>query len=126
MNPYLPQKSENLRPNSSNSIENATPSSSTSPLAFSTPPPPRGNFHLQLDIDQNFRRRFQHPQLSKFFLIKLQVTTIFDTKIIFQYTDQPLRANTLSLRNSSHSDHNFPSLSQSWNLSYPLNIIFNY
>ena len=25
LNPYLPQKSENLRPHSSNSIENATP-----------------------------------------------------------------------------------------------------
>ena len=26
LNPYLPQKSENLRPHSSNSLENATPS----------------------------------------------------------------------------------------------------
>ena len=25
LNPYLPQKSENLRPHSSNSVENATP-----------------------------------------------------------------------------------------------------
>ena len=33
LNPSLLQKSENLRPHSSKSIENATPSSSTSPLA---------------------------------------------------------------------------------------------
>ena len=49
LNPYLPQKSENLRPHSSqSSCENATPSSGTSPLASCkglspppTPPSPR-------------------------------------------------------------------------------------
>ena len=39
-----PQKSENARPHSSNSLENATPSSGTSPLASykeePSPPPP--------------------------------------------------------------------------------------
>ena len=42
-----PQQSENVRPHSSNSIENATPSSGTSPLAFYQevpPPPPPGHF----------------------------------------------------------------------------------
>ena len=43
LNPYLPQKSENLRPHlSQSSRENATPSTSTSLLAFckGVPPPP--------------------------------------------------------------------------------------
>ena len=86
LNLYLPQKSENLRSHSSNSIENATPSSGRSPLASCKGVPP-GNFHLPLDIDQNFQRRFQHHNSAFFLLIKLQVTTIFVTKI---YTDEPL------------------------------------
>ena len=86
LNIYLPQKSENLRSHSSNSIDNATPSSGRSPLASCKGVPP-GNFHLQLDIDQNFQRRFQHHNSAFFLLIKLQVTTIFVTKI---YTDEPL------------------------------------
>ena len=41
---FLPQKSENVQPHSSNSIENATPSSGTSPLVSykEVPPPPPG------------------------------------------------------------------------------------
>ena len=41
LNPYLPQKSENLRPHSSqSSCENATPSSGKSPLASCKGEPP--------------------------------------------------------------------------------------
>ena len=42
LNPYLPPKSANLRPHSSNFIENATLSSGTSPLTSckGVPPPP--------------------------------------------------------------------------------------
>ena len=51
LNPYLLQKSENLRPHSSNSIENATPSSGTSLLASCKgvlPPPGRKPFDTLL------------------------------------------------------------------------------
>ena len=45
LNPYLPPKSENLRPHPSNSIENETPSSGKSPLATCKGvPPPRGGY----------------------------------------------------------------------------------
>ena len=88
------------------------------PLVMEHHPLPLGNFYLQLDIDQNFQQRFQHPQLSIFFFsLSLQVTTI----------PTSLRVQTpCHYRAPSKSDHNFPSLSQCWNLSYPLNIIFNY
>ena len=88
LNPYLPPKSENWRPHYSHSSwENATPSSDTSPLASceGVPPTPR-NFHLQLDIDQTSSGDFGIHNSTFFLLIKLQVTTIFVTKIIFQYT----------------------------------------
>ena len=61
LDPYLPPKSENsLTP-----VKKMQPASNTSPLASceGVPPPPPllGNFHLQLDIDQNFQQRFGHP-----------------------------------------------------------------
>ena len=48
LNPYLPPKSENLQPHSSNSIENSTPSSGTSLLASckGVPPPPPAHLLL--------------------------------------------------------------------------------
>ena len=114
LDPYLPPKSENLRPHYSHSSwENATPSTNTctSPLASceGVPPTPR-NFHLQLDIDQTSSGDFGIHNSTFFLLIKLQVTTIFVTKIIFQYTDEPPHANTLSLPNSSQT---WPQFSQS-------------
>ena len=130
LDPYLPPKSENLRPNYSHSSwENATPSTNTctSPLASceGVPPTPR-NFHLQLDIDQTSSGDFGIHNSTFFLLIKLQVTTIFVTKIIFQYTTSLRMQTPCHYRTPPKRDHNFPSLSQSWNLSYPLNIIFNY
>ena len=120
LNPYLPQKSKNLRSHSSNSIENTTPSSSTSPLAScnGAPPPPPGKFlpvaghwpKLPAEISASTTQHF-------FFSLSLQVTTI----------PTNLRVQTpCHYRTPSKTDHNFPSLSQCWNLSYPLNIIFNY
>ena len=47
---FLPQKSENVRPHSNNSIDNATPSSGTSPLAsYKEVPPPPGLIHVVIN-----------------------------------------------------------------------------
>ena len=65
LNPYLPQKSENLRPHSSKLIEmqphysqssreNVAPSSSTSPLASCEGVPPPPGILAQFVLDLNF------------------------------------------------------------------------
>ena len=121
LDPFLPQTSENLRPHYSHSSwENATPSSNTSPLASceGVPPPPLSEtFTCSWTSTKTSSGDFGIHNSTFFLLIKLQVTTIFVTKIIFQYTDEPLHANTMSLLNSSKK---WPQFSQSKPKSEPL------
>ena len=109
--PYLPQKSKNLWPYYSHSSwENATPSTNTSPLTSCEGVPPPETFTCSWTSTKTSSADFGIHNSTFFLLIKLQVTTIFVTKIIFQYTDEPPHANTLSLLNSSKK---WPQFSQS-------------
>ena len=107
LNLYLPPKSENLRPYYSHSSwENATPSSDTSPLASCEgvpppPTPPQTFTSCSWTSTKTSSGDFGIHNSTFFLLIKLQVTTTFVTKIIFQYTDEPPHANTMSLPKSS-------------------------
>ena len=127
LDPYLPPKSVNLWPHYSHSSwENATPSSNTSPLASCEGVPPPETFTCSWTLTKTSSGDFGIHNSTFFLLIKLQVTTIFVTKMIFQYTTSLYMQTPCHYRTPPKSDHNFPSLSQSRNLSHPLNIIFNY
>ena len=116
LDPYLPP----IRKFTHSSWENATPSSNTSPLAScegGPPPLPPETFTCSWTSTKTSSGDFGIHNSTFFLLIKLQVTTIFVTKIIFQYTDEPPHANTLSLPNYSKK---WPQFSQSKQKLEPL------
>ena len=94
LNPYLLQKSKNLRSHSSNSVENVTPSSGTSPWAScnGAPPPPPGKFLPVAGHWPKLPAEISASTTQPFFLL-IKFTS-------YHYTDEPPCANTMSLPNS--------------------------
>ena len=70
---FLPKKSENVRPHSSNSIENATSSSGSSPLAsYKEVPPSRNTDFFYYFIEGWIAFNGFHREISLFFFFELR------------------------------------------------------